>query len=364
MDHSHPWVRISHGLKKFVTDLNDNEQETSEMQFEDYALKSNARACASRPKAEAKPQRRTLASPSKRTLPIGERKWTYIEPEDYSPVAYPVSKQLSTLLRPGHLPREEDGAISTLVWWTFEEYNGKRRRKQENISTFYWSISTRNSWSPSSSRSFRTQPLWSFTTGQCINSERFLRVHFITQDVQSIYTPSQILDWYQEVKIWAKDREYSSRSWIQWTRDIKILRQLTWMLRVLHGTCMPVSVKRSDQDKDAGENVDADHVRTGRLVNYEQPSGLFTQLEEVDVDFRVSGFPHAVVKQAENFRVAWTREERRESSSSRSSSSWLKTKQHLQPIQWRIISDDSWHGQWRVVWAMRNNSKSAMLSML
>ena len=39
-DLSHSWVRISHGLNKLVIDLNnkeqdDNEQETSEMQFED-----------------------------------------------------------------------------------------------------------------------------------------------------------------------------------------------------------------------------------------------------------------------------------------------------------------------------------------
>ena len=33
------------------------------------------------------------------------------------------------------------------------------------------------------------------------------------------------------------------------------------------------------------------------------PPGLFTQCEEIDFDFRVSGLPHAVVKQAENFRV-------------------------------------------------------------
>ena len=33
-DHSHSWVRISHGLNN----LNDNEQETSEMQFEDCVL--------------------------------------------------------------------------------------------------------------------------------------------------------------------------------------------------------------------------------------------------------------------------------------------------------------------------------------
>ena len=35
----------------------------------------------------------------------------------------------------------------------------------------------------------------------------------------------------------------------------------------------------------------------------EQPTGSFTQLEEIDIDFKVSGLPHAVVKQAENFRV-------------------------------------------------------------
>ena len=49
-----------------------------------------------------------------------------------------------------------------------------------------------------------------------------------------------------------------------------------------------MSVERVDKDKDADENVDADQVRTVRPV---------------DSDFRVSGLPHAVVKQAENFRV-------------------------------------------------------------
>ena len=92
-DISHSWVRISHGLNKLVTNLNNkdqdyNEQETSEMQFEDYALKLNASDFASRSKVKAKPQRRTSASSSTKTLPIGERTWTDIEPQDYSPTAY------------------------------------------------------------------------------------------------------------------------------------------------------------------------------------------------------------------------------------------------------------------------------------
>ena len=64
-----------------------------------------------------------------------------------------------------------------------------------------------------------------------------------------------------------------------------------------------MSVERLDKDKDADENVDADQVRTVRPVESEQSIGLFTQREEVDIDFRVFGLPHAVVKQAENFRV-------------------------------------------------------------
>ena len=66
---------------------------------------------------------------------------------------------------------------------------------------------------------------------------------------------------------------------------------------------MPVSVERLDKEKDADEKVNADQVRTGRPVGSEQSIDLFTQREEVDIDFRVSGLPHAVVKQAENFRV-------------------------------------------------------------
>ena len=70
----------------------------------------------------------------------------------------------------------------------------------------------------------------------------------------------------------------------------------------LFSSCVPVSVKLLDQDNDTDKDVDADHVRTGRLV-YEQPTGSSTQLEEVDIDFRVSALPHAFVKQAENSRV-------------------------------------------------------------
>ena len=89
------------------------------MQFEDCGLKSNALAFASRSKAKAKSQRRISASSPAKTIPIGERTWTDIEPPDYSPIHYPVSKKLINFLRHGSLPREDDGAIE---FWRLKDY--------------------------------------------------------------------------------------------------------------------------------------------------------------------------------------------------------------------------------------------------
>ena len=44
-------------------------------------------------------------------LPVCETIWTDIEPGTQSNIAFPVAKRLTTLLRHGQLPREEDGAI-------------------------------------------------------------------------------------------------------------------------------------------------------------------------------------------------------------------------------------------------------------
>ena len=72
---------------------------------------------------------------------------------------------------------EQTWILSMLVWWCMEEQDGRRRRQQEKISILYWPVTAKNSISPSSSRSFRTQSHWSYTSGQCVNSEQFLRVH-------------------------------------------------------------------------------------------------------------------------------------------------------------------------------------------
>ena len=156
------------------------------------ALKLNASDFASRSKAKAKPQGRTSASSSTKTILIGERTWADIEPQEHSLSDHSVSKKLINLLRHGSLPREDDGAIE--FWrikdylqdhfvlsphWSDEKWKsmfGRRRRTQEKISVLYWFIRS-NSVPPSSSRSFRTQSSWSLITWQCRDSGRFLQVH-------------------------------------------------------------------------------------------------------------------------------------------------------------------------------------------
>ena len=110
-DNSHSWVRTSHGLNKLVTNLNNNEQETSEMQFEEYALRLNASDFASRSMAKAKPRRRDSASSCIRTTPIGKELEPMLNQEKYSISDYEVSKKLIHLLRHGRLHREDNGAI-------------------------------------------------------------------------------------------------------------------------------------------------------------------------------------------------------------------------------------------------------------
>ena len=62
--------------------------------------------------AKAKPQRREPAGPSTRTIHIGKRIWTDVEPGECSLSDYAVSKKLIHLLRHGRqVHREDDGAI-------------------------------------------------------------------------------------------------------------------------------------------------------------------------------------------------------------------------------------------------------------
>ena len=62
-------------------------------------------------KSQNKPQRRTSVSSSTKTIPIGERTWTDVEPQECSLSDCSMSEKLINLLRHCRLPRENDGAI-------------------------------------------------------------------------------------------------------------------------------------------------------------------------------------------------------------------------------------------------------------
>ena len=411
---SHSWVRISHGLNKSVTDLSNNKEDDDNGQ-ETSTTKTEVFVFASRSKAEAQPRRLSTTCPSTRTVPILERIWNDFEPGAQFDQAYTVAKRLNTLLRHGQLPREEDGAIELWrlrwsseekfehseywVWWCMEEQDGRRRRQQEKISILYWSVRTRNSLPPSSSRSFRTQSCWFYTAGQCVDSEQFLRVHLSHWMCNQFTLHHKFRIDTGRTKFKQGKRQYSLRLWIPWKRNTKIRTSLTSPNHVLHGTsrnggkdtktrCIgsiysllnvkdwssikqdvlqsssmihssflylesccdwiwrnhlreSICVTSTSSNNFLQREIETDvlfgregtkhSTRTGRPVDgpksiqscvsipvqivdkYEdedqtrtvRPVGgqQSTQLEERDIDFRVPGLSHAVVKQAENFRI-------------------------------------------------------------
>ena len=109
-------------------------------------------------------------------------------------------------------------------------------------------------------------------------------------------------------------------------------------------------VKRLEKDKDTDKDVDADRDRTERPVVSGQPTGSCTQLKEVDIDFRVSGLPHAVVKQVLVFVSSWRRS-RVTLIDKIFNSIYDKTK----PTTHLVKSQRRWLRTW-AIWVMRDNS--------
>ena len=167
--------------------LNNNETEIPEDQLEEYALKLYAKYFPCRSKAKTKPQRREIAGSSPRIILIGRRNWIDIETGKFSFSECEVSKKVASLLRHSQqMHREEDGAIH---FWRKKKIfranfhnlflgltiDGKHAWWSERkISVLYWWFRN-NSLFPSSSRTFRNQSYWSFTTEQCCYSEQLFQ---------------------------------------------------------------------------------------------------------------------------------------------------------------------------------------------
>ena len=207
----------------------DIEQETSEMQFEEYALKLNASdflQADQSPKRNHKDENLPALSQElfllvKELGPMANqeniqspfmrcrRSWfIFIVMEVY------LEKMMERLIS------GENRNIFRIILCTDIICLTKWRRTQERISLLCWFF--RNKYvRPSFSVTFRTQlPL----LDNNIVPDGFFNLH--------------IQDWYREDKFWKTDIQYSFCLWIPWSRIMRILKRSTWMNRAMHSRCI------------------------------------------------------------------------------------------------------------------------------
>ena len=195
-DHSHSWVRISHGLNKSGHEL---EQQGPRRQRAGNLRNAVRRICV---KLECKWFCKPIEGQSKTTETRFcqhihknnthwgknmDRCWTRrivnlqlwsVEEINSSSSSWKTSTSRrwwsGSILENQRRSSETFPALSSLVWREMEEEHGRRRRrKQEKIPVLCWFVKS-NLVPQSSSRSFRKQSYWSYSTRQCCYSERLL----------------------------------------------------------------------------------------------------------------------------------------------------------------------------------------------
>ena len=193
------------------------------MQFDNFALKTNVLAFASRSKAQGKPRRPSTACSWTRTVSIRERKWNDIELGAQHDQAYPLARRLNTLLRHGEFPREEDGnewILETKDYlrndfensqhWSDEMWKSTMAKGRGNKKRFQHCTDL------SGQENLHLRALQGHSgrnlidpslQDNVVNSERLRRVHLSHRVVQSIHTSSQIQDWYREGQHLGKKRQ-------------------------------------------------------------------------------------------------------------------------------------------------------------
>ena len=119
-DNSQSWVRFFLGSNKFVIDSNHNNTEVPADLPEEQTSQSKCEGFCSQIKGKSKTtkEREPVELPS--TIPMNERKWIDIEPEESSLSAYEVSKKVTNILRHCQtVQREDDGAVQ---FWRIKNY--------------------------------------------------------------------------------------------------------------------------------------------------------------------------------------------------------------------------------------------------
>ena len=249
-DNSHSWVRISHGLNKLVADLIDNEQETSEMQIDNIALKSNACAFASRSKTTrnhtdvllpAHPQQRYLLvkelglilhhknirSPNNQY----ERNWSFF----FVMVVY-LEKKMERLNSGDWRIKYLRNDFVHSRHWSDEKWKSTMARGGGNKKIFQYCI-------VSPGEILYLRALQGHSGRILIDSSLQDNVLIPDDFFKYIYHVGWAINLHSIINsgLTPGGQKLSERSfclWIRWIKNTKILRRLTWKHRVLHGTCM------------------------------------------------------------------------------------------------------------------------------
>ena len=132
-------------------------------------------------------------------------------------------------------------------------------------------------------------------------------------------------------------------------RPVRVLRK-SIHVSLLTRRINNLFVERLQKDKETDKDVDADRDKTKRPVVSGQPTRSSTQLEKMDIDFGLSGLPHAVVKQTENSSVRELVKMIESHPHRQDLQANLQQSNAYKPILWRIKEDDSGHGQCRAIW--------------
>ena len=128
---------------------------------------------------------------------MGERTWTDIEPQEYSPSDYSVLKKLDNLLRHGSLPREDDG---TIEFWRMKDYLRNHFVYCHHWSDEKWKSSMARGGGNKKRFQYCTDSSGKFCTSELLQShsgrnliDPSLQDNVVIPDGFFIYTPS-ILD--------------------------------------------------------------------------------------------------------------------------------------------------------------------------
>ena len=208
---------------------------------------------ACRSKAIAKPQRRELAGSSTRTIPIGERTWTDVEPGNIrSPIVQCRRNWFIFFVMEVYF-EENDGAIE---FWRIKD-----NLQKHFLYCHHWSD---DKWKKSMARGRgnkkRYQYLYWFIRQGTILYLRALQGHsgrnLIDPSLQdNVSIPDGFFQYIYHVGCAINlhsiinsglipggqnlsNRQYSFCLWIPWTKTIRILIRSIWINRVMHNTCI------------------------------------------------------------------------------------------------------------------------------